>query len=169
VEAHDTAVCHIPDVVYRELQPFPSTAVWDLRTVRFLTCLCGGGQITLAAALDATSISVALPIIAEKLRGSAIEAFWSGTSFLLCSTVFQPTYASFSNIFGRRPILIIALTFFTAGSLIGALADNFTVLLIGRSIQGVGGGGIISLCEIVITDIVRWLPLLRRDQRGRHC
>jgi len=115
----------------------------------------GGGQITLAAALDATSISVALPIIAEKLRGSAIEAFWSGTSFLLCSTVFQPTYASFSNIFGRRPILIIALTFFTAGSLIGALADNFTVLLIGRSIQGVGGGGIISLCEIVMTDIVR--------------
>jgi putative Ca2+/H+ antiporter (TMEM165/GDT1 family) len=41
------------------------------------------------AALDATSLSVALPIIAQKLKGTAIEAFWSGTSFLLTSTVFQ--------------------------------------------------------------------------------
>ena len=61
--------------------------------------------ITLAAALDATSLSVALPIISQKLNGTAIEAFWSGTSFLLTSTVFQPVYASFSHIFGRKPIV----------------------------------------------------------------
>ena len=61
--------------------------------------------ITLAAALDATSLSVALPIISQKLNGTAIEAFWSGTSFLLTSTVFQPVYASFSHIFGRKPVV----------------------------------------------------------------
>ena len=100
--------------------------------------------MTLVVALDATSLSVALPTIAEKLRGTAIEAFWSGTSFLLCSTVFQPAFGSFSNIFGRKPLILIALLFFTVGSIVPAVANNFTVILIGRSIQGVGGGGIIS-------------------------
>ena len=101
-------------------------------------------QMTLVVALDATSLSVALPTIAQKLKGTAIEAFWSGTSFLLCSTVFQPAFGSFSNIFGRKPLILIALAFFTVGSIVPAVANNFTVILVGRSIQGIGGGGIIS-------------------------
>ena len=101
--------------------------------------------ITLMAALDATSISVALPIMAKVLGGSAIEAFWSGTSFLLTSTVFQPVLGSFSHIFGRKPLIYISLALFLAGSIIAALANNFTVILVGRSIQGIGGGGIIAL------------------------
>ncbi|KAI9680156.1 MAG: hypothetical protein M1829_001393 [Trizodia sp. TS-e1964] len=117
--------------------------------------------ITLAAALDATSLSVALPIVADRLQGTAIEAFWSGTSFLLTSTVFQPNFASFSHIFGRKPMILVALTFFAAGAIIAALADNFAVLLVGRSIQGVGGGGIIVLTEVVVTDLV---PLRLRGQ-----
>ncbi|KAJ5424556.1 Major facilitator superfamily domain general substrate transporter [Penicillium cf. griseofulvum] len=114
--------------------------------------------LTLMAALDGTSLSVALPEIAKELNGTAIEAFWSGTSFLLCSTVFQPSFASFSNIFGRRPMIMIALLFFCVGAVISAIANNFTYMLIGRSIQGVGGGGIISLSEVIITDLVplRW-------------
>ncbi|KAJ5865122.1 uncharacterized protein N7529_007038 [Penicillium soppii] len=114
--------------------------------------------LTLMAALDGTSLSVALPDIAQELNGTAIEAFWSGTSFLLCSTVFQPSFASFSNIFGRRPMILISLLFFTAGAVICAIANDFTYMLIGRSIQGVGGGGIISLSEVIITDLVplRW-------------
>lgn len=60
--------------------------------------------ITLAAALDATSLSVALPIITEKLHGTAIEAFWSGTSFLVTSAVFQPVIAGLSHVFGRKSV-----------------------------------------------------------------
>ncbi|CAG7932952.1 unnamed protein product [Penicillium olsonii] len=114
--------------------------------------------LTLMAALDGTSLSVALPDIALELEGTAIEAFWSGTSFLLCSTVFQPSFASFSNIFGRRPMIFISLVFFAVGAVICAIANDFTFMLIGRSIQGVGGGGIISLSEVIITDLVplRW-------------
>ncbi|KAJ5371734.1 hypothetical protein N7517_003740 [Penicillium concentricum] len=114
--------------------------------------------LTLMAALDGTSLSVALPEIAKELNGTAIEAFWSGTSFLLCSTVFQPSFASFSNIFGRRPMIMISLLFFCVGAVIAAIANNFTYMLVGRSIQGVGGGGIISLSEVIITDLVplRW-------------
>jgi MFS family permease len=92
--------------------------------------------------------------MARALGGSAIEAFWSGTSFLLTSTVFQPVLGSFSHIFGRKPLIYFSLAFFGAGAIIAALANNFTVILVGRSLQGVGGGGIIALTEIVTTDMV---------------
>lgn len=61
--------------------------------------------VILVVALDATSLSVALPIVSQDLGGTAIEAFWSGTSFLLTSTVFQPNFASLSHIFGRKPLV----------------------------------------------------------------
>ncbi|KAH8429032.1 uncharacterized protein LDX57_006703 [Aspergillus melleus] len=110
--------------------------------------------LTLMVSLDGTSISVALPKMAAELNGSAMEAFWSGTSFLLCSTVFQPSTATLSNIFGRRPLIIISIVFFFVGALVAGLAHNFTEILVGRCIQGVGGGGIAMLSEVVVTDLV---------------
>lgn len=71
--------------------------------------------ITLAAALDATSLSIALPMIAEKLKGTAIEAFWSGTSFLLTSAVFQPVIAGLSHVFGRKEV-----GYTTTGTVLGS-------------------------------------------------
>ncbi|KAF9895181.1 hypothetical protein FE257_000083 [Aspergillus nanangensis] len=110
--------------------------------------------LTLMVSLDGTSISVALPQVAHELNGSAIEAFWTGTSFLLCSTVFQPGTATLSNIFGRRLLIMISLVFFLAGAVVASLAHNFTVMLAGRCIQGIGGGGLAMLAEIVVTDLV---------------
>ncbi|KAL4882436.1 major facilitator superfamily domain-containing protein [Aspergillus karnatakaensis] len=115
---------------------------------------CALAVLTLMVSLDGTSISVALPQMAKDLHGSAMEAFWSGTSFLLCSTVFQPSTATLSNIFGRRPVILVSLVFFFAGALVAGLAKNFTHILIGRCIQGVGGGGISVLSEVVVTDLV---------------
>lgn len=100
-----------------------------------------------------------MQIISRDLNESAIEAFWAGTSFLLTSTVFQLTFGSMSQTFGRKYLVILSLLLFTAGSIIAAVANNFTTMLIGRSIQGSGGGGIISLTEIIITDLV---PLRER-------
>lgn len=117
--------------------------------------------LTLMVALDGTSLSVALPIVAQALKGSALEAFWAGTSFLLASTVFQPTFAQLSHVFGRMPLILLALTLFFAGVLMAALSHNFTLMLTGRTIQGVGGGGIIALTEILVTDLV---PLRYRGQ-----
>lgn len=56
-------------------------------------------------------------------------------------------------------MLLLALTFFTVGSIICAIANNFTKMLVGRSIQGTGGGGIIALTKILITDMI---PLRER-------
>ncbi|TVY37954.1 Efflux pump [Lachnellula occidentalis] len=115
--------------------------------------------ITLAAAIDATSLSIALPIITTKLRGSAIEAFWSGTSFLVTSAVFQPVIAGLSHVFGRKELVLGSALFFAVGSIVAAVATNFTMMLVGRCIQGIGGGGILALGEVIITDLV---PLASR-------
>ncbi|KAE8362114.1 major facilitator superfamily domain-containing protein [Aspergillus caelatus] len=117
--------------------------------------------LSLMAALDGTSVSVALPIMSEDLHGTAIESFWTGTSFLLTSTVFEPSFANLSNVFGRRPVILFSILLFFVGALVSGIAKNFTYMLVGRSIQGVGGGGIIALTEVIVTDVV---PLRQRGQ-----
>lgn len=64
-----------------------------------------------------------------------------------------------SHACGRKPILLLSVLLFTVGAIVAAVAQNFTTLLVGRSIQGIGGGGINSLFEILITDLV---PLRQR-------
>ncbi|KIW92317.1 uncharacterized protein Z519_07301 [Cladophialophora bantiana CBS 173.52] len=130
-------------------------------STRFVMAFVALAVLTLMVALDGTSISVALPIIAKKLRGTAIEAFWAGTSFLLASTVFQPNFASFSHIFGRMPVIMVSIALFFVGVMMAALSNDFGLLLAGRSIQGIGGGGVIAMTEIVVTDLV---PLRYRGQ-----
>lgn len=90
----------------------------------------------------------------EDLHGTAIEAFWTGTSFLLTSAVFQPTIGSLSHIFGRMYAIVFCSIFFLVGIIVSSVAQDFTAMLVGRTIQGIGGGGIILMSDIVITDLV---------------
>ncbi|KAL0935207.1 major facilitator superfamily transporter [Colletotrichum truncatum] len=117
--------------------------------------------VVLAVAIDATTLSVALPTMSTQLGGTALEAFWSGTSFLLASTVLQPTIAGLSIIFGRKYMVYVASLLFAVGSIVGAVANDFTIVIVGRTIQGVGGGGILALSEVIVTDLV---PLAVRGQ-----
>jgi MFS family permease len=127
--------------------------------LRFYLAFSALAALSLVIALDGTSISVALPIIADELNGTAMEAFWSGTSFLLSCTVFQPVYATFSHIFGRKALTLFAVTLFLMGTIISGLSHNMTLMLIGRTVQGAGGSGIIALTNVLITDLV---PLRNR-------
>ena len=102
-----------------------------------------------------------LQVIAEKLHGTALEAFWAATSYLLTSTVFQPTIGALSDEYGRKWISIISGCLFLAGIIISGASNNFTVLLTGRTIQGIGGGGVEVLCQLIICDLV---PLRLRGQ-----
>ncbi|TGO51680.1 hypothetical protein BOTNAR_0348g00030 [Botryotinia narcissicola] len=115
--------------------------------------------VNLACALDATTIAVALPTISEALNGNAIETFWTGTSFLLTSTIWQPVFIALSNVFGRRLLLLFSLFLFTIGSSLGGAAQSMSSLLVGRCLQGSGVGGILALTEALITDMV---PLRQR-------
>ncbi|MCJ1403034.1 hypothetical protein MMC11_006256 [Xylographa trunciseda] len=115
--------------------------------------------VSLMVALDATILVPVLPAIASDLQGDAIDAFWAGTAYLLTQSVCQPFIVSLSDVFGRRTFYLISLGFFTIGSLLCCLSQNFNELLAGRSIQGVGGGGILALGQVILTDIV---PLRQR-------
>ncbi|KAF7502978.1 hypothetical protein GJ744_004765 [Endocarpon pusillum] len=115
--------------------------------------------ISLAVALDATILVSVLTTLAVDLHGYAEEAFWAGTSYLLASAVFQPFIADLSDGFGCRQLIQASLVFFTAGSIICARAGSFPVLLGGRCLQGIGGGGIITMGQVVFADVV---PLRQR-------
>ncbi|KAJ4363105.1 hypothetical protein N0V83_010225 [Neocucurbitaria cava] len=117
--------------------------------------------IALMVALDATILVTVLPEIALKLHGTSVDAFWAGTSYLLTSAICQPVIASFSRLFGRQQLLLVSLLFFTVGTILCAVANDFTTMLTGRCVQGVGGGGIITLTQVIFCDIV---PLRQRPK-----
>ena len=97
--------------------------------------------------------------IAKDLHGDATGVFWIGSAYLVPCAAFQPIMASFSGIYGRSVMLAIALSFFVLGSIVGCAARNMATILAGRVIQGVGGGGLIPLSIMLLTDIV---PLHKR-------
>ena len=73
----------------------------------------------------------------------------------------MPFTAALSDIIGRPRCLFASLIFFTIGTILCAAARNIYVMLAGRSIQGIGGGGVIILSLVIFTDIV---PLRSRPQ-----
>ncbi|KAF3020112.1 hypothetical protein E8E14_006144 [Neopestalotiopsis sp. 37M] len=110
--------------------------------------------ISLMVALDACIIVTSLSAIVTDLGGDTTQGFWIGTSYLLSNAVTMPFIAAISDIFGRPICLVVALAFFTIGTLLCCLAHDIGRMLVGRSLQGVGGGGIIVLSLVVFTDIV---------------
>lgn len=66
----------------------------------------------------------------------------------------MPVIGGLSHVFGRKELIMASSVFFAVGSLVAALAKNFTMMLVGRTIQGIGGGGILTLGEILVTDLV---------------
>ncbi|KAK8045974.1 major facilitator superfamily transporter [Apiospora saccharicola] len=117
--------------------------------------------LSLLVALDASIIVTSLSDIVIDLKGDTTEGFWIGTSYLLVNAVTMPVIASFSEIFGRPLCLEFSLVMFTVGTALCSTATNIPVMLAGRSIQGVGGGGIHVLSGVILTDIV---PLRHRPQ-----
>ncbi|CAH0056890.1 unnamed protein product [Clonostachys solani] len=126
---------------------------------RFMTAFFSLCILVVVNSLDATALGPAIPTMSYELGGSAVQAFWAGTSFLLAGTVAMLTFGGLSQSFGRKALLLISIGFFAVGSIITATAEEFTRVLIGRSIQGTGGGAIMTMVEILITDLV---PLRHR-------
>lgn len=78
---------------------------------------------------------------------------WMASSYLLANAACIPLWGKISDIWGRKPIILLANFIFLVGSLICALAINLPMILAGRAIQGVGGGGIIVLAQICVSDL----------------
>lgn len=105
------------------------------------------------AALDQTIVATALPTIVADLGGGNNYS-WVGSAYMLASASLGPLYGKLSNIVGRKPILYGSIIIFLIGSALCGAAQNMTWLIVCRAVQGIGGGGIIQLVQITISDIV---------------
>ncbi|HTS90677.1 MAG TPA: MDR family MFS transporter [Stellaceae bacterium] len=113
------------------------------------------------AALDQTVISTALPTMAADLSGVE-HLSWVVAVYLLTSTASTPIYGKLSDLYGRRSLLQGAITIFVGGSMFCAIAQSMPQLILARAVQGLGGGGLITLAHAVIADHVS------PRERGRY-
>ena len=121
---------------------------------RGLQLLFAGLMVTmLLASLNQTILSTALPTMVGELNG--VEQMpWVITAYILASTVTMPVYGKISDLFGRKPVLLAAIGIFLAGSVICGLTDSVAGLIVGRVVQGLGGGGLMILSQAAIADVV---------------
>jgi EmrB/QacA subfamily drug resistance transporter len=105
------------------------------------------------AALDQTIVATALPTIGRQFQDVS-SLSWVITAYLLASTAVAPVFGTLSDIYGRRAMIIASLSLFIAGSVVCAVAPSLPVLILGRGLQGLGGGGILPIVQTIISDIV---------------
>jgi MFS family permease len=87
------------------------------------------------------------------LGGTTFQAFWASLAFTLAAVISLPTYASASDVLGRAIPLYTSYILFLVGSVVFAIANSMAVVIVGRLLQGLGGGGLDVLNEILIVDI----------------
>ena len=115
--------------------------------------VCGILLAAFLSALEQTIVAPALPTMARSL-GDAENLSWVVTAYLLAATAITPLFGKLSDIHGRRVMMLIAIVIFIVGSVVCALAPNMGVLIAGRALQGIGGGGILPLVHVIIGDLV---------------
>jgi EmrB/QacA subfamily drug resistance transporter len=107
----------------------------------------------LLAALDQTIVSTALPRIASDLHGLN-KLSWVATAYLLTSAIVTPLYGKISDQIGRKKVFMFAIVVFLIGSALCGISQNMDQLVAFRALQGLGGGGLISLALSTVGDIV---------------
>ncbi len=105
------------------------------------------------SALDQTIVATSIRTIGDQLQGLSLQA-WVTTAYLITSTVTTPLYGKLSDIFGRKPLFVWAISLFVAGSALSAFASSMFQLAAFRAIQGLGAGGLFTLALAIIGDIV---------------
>jgi EmrB/QacA subfamily drug resistance transporter len=138
----------------------PATAaVPDRRRVRLVF---GGLVLTiLLASLDQTILSSALPTIVGDLGGVELMP-WVITAYLLAATIVMPAYGRLGDLIGRKPLFLAAIAIFLLGSAIGGFAPSVEWLVVGRAVQGLGGGGLVITAQAIVADVVP------ARERGRY-
>ena len=105
------------------------------------------------AVIDQTIVAAALPAMARGLGGARYIA-WVVVAYLIASTIAAPGYGRLGDLFGRRRMMVAALLMFAAASVLCMLAPNLPVLILGRVIQGLGGGGLMALAQALLAEAV---------------
>ena len=121
--------------------------------------------VMFTASLSATIVSTAAPTIVADLNGFSLYG-WVITAYMLASTVSVPIFGTLSDAYGRRPLSLLGIGFFVAGSALAGLAPSMLWLIAARVVSGIGGGAMMSLATAGIADIFsprergRWMALV---------
>ncbi|WP_433246217.1 MDR family MFS transporter [Streptosporangium sp. CA-135522] len=120
---------------------------------QILTIISGLMLGMFLAALDQTIVATAMRTIADDLDGLSLQA-WVSTAYLITSTVSMPLYGKLSDLYGRKPLFLAAISIFIAGSMFCTLSTSMYGLAALRAVQGLGAGGLMSLAFAILADIV---------------
>jgi EmrB/QacA subfamily drug resistance transporter len=104
------------------------------------------------SSLDQTIVGAALPAIGRTF-GDLQNVPWVATAYLLTGTAVTPVVGKLSDIHGRRATMLAAISVFLVGSILSALAPSLVVLILGRAVQGLGGGSLIVVAMTILGDI----------------
>lgn len=105
------------------------------------------------SSLNQTVVGTSMRTIADDLGGQSLQA-WATTAFLIVSTITTPIYGKLSDLFGRRPLFIVAIGLFLVGSLLCGIANSMYELAAYRAVQGLGAGGLMALPLTIMGDIL---------------
>ncbi|KAK3192277.1 hypothetical protein K4F52_001490 [Lecanicillium sp. MT-2017a] len=122
----------------------------------FLAC----SSVDLLALMDQTTLAASLYIIGSSL-GSTDQVSWIASGYFITSTIGQLVYGRLSDIWSRKVILLIGLAVFFIGSLASSLAQSVLQLSIFRAFTGIGGGGLMTVAQLIVSDVV---PLRERGK-----
>ncbi|KAH1389354.1 hypothetical protein KXW83_007337 [Aspergillus fumigatus] len=122
----------------------------------FLAC----STVDLVALMDQTTLAASLSIVGNALNASN-QASWISGAYFVTSTCFQLLYGRLSDIWSRKYVLFAGLAIFFFGSLAASLAQTATQLIIFRAFTGIGGGGLMTVAQMIVSDVV---PLRERGK-----
>lgn len=111
---------------------------------------------------DQTAVTTAIPTLGEAMNDTSMVNTWIGSSYLIANTNFQLLYGRFSDIFGRKLVMLFSIGCLIIGNLVSGFSTNPIMLFVFRSLSGLGGGGINCLVMITFSD------LLTTRQRGKY-
>jgi EmrB/QacA subfamily drug resistance transporter len=131
----------------------PAPPVPTLTRQEKIFTLVGAFLGVLLAALDQTIVATAGPRIQSDLQIEASLFGWVTTAYLLSSTVMVPIYGKLSDIYGRKPILLIGIVIFLVGSVLCGLAPSAGFIILARGIQGLGSAALFTSALAIISDI----------------
>ncbi|WP_064743151.1 MDR family MFS transporter [Pseudonocardia spinosispora] len=120
---------------------------------QILTIFAGLMAGMFLAALDQTIVATSIRTIADDLNGLSLQA-WVTTAYLITATLTTPLYGKLSDIYGRKPLFLFAITVFVLGSIACTFSGSMYQLAGFRALQGIGAGGLFSLALTIVSDIV---------------
>src|SRR6204780_522212 len=105
------------------------------------------------AVVDQTIVATALPSIAAA-TGEVERASWIVVSYLVASTIAAPIYGKLGDAFGRRRLMFVALGVFIGASVLCAASPTIELLALARVLQGLGGGGLMTLSQALVGEAI---------------